>query len=152
MAFGYVTYKNFAPINSIVQDLTGSEGCGVYLYETEGRIKLATGASVIPYGLVAVGSSTPDGQYPGAPVAGSLEVVDQIGCAVQVRASDTGSISAGDLVLIDTADANGTFVSVANQAPATGDWIWGLALTDCEAGEQFILRFQPYIKQYTPAP
>ena len=149
MAFSYVTYKTFAPVNSITADLTGSEGCGVKIFTTEGRIKLATGTTDVPYALVQVGSTTPDGVYPGAPVAGSLEVVDQLGCAVQVKASTTGAINAGAFVLIDTSDANGTFVSIANQPAATGDWIWGLALTDCAASEQFIMRFQPYVKQYT---
>ena len=145
MAFGYVTYKTFAPVNTIFSDLTGSEGCGLKLYTVEGGVEVATAATDIPYALLAVGSATPDNTYPGQPVAGSLEVVDQLGCAVQVKASTTGAISAGEFVLIDSGDANGTFVSLANQAAATGDWVWGLALTSCQAGEQFIIRFQPFV-------
>jgi hypothetical protein len=143
MAFGYVTYKTFAPVNIIASNLTGSEGCGLKL-DGEGAVSLAVTQGSLPYAIVAVGASTPDGVYPGQPVAGSLEVIDQLGCAVQATASTTGAIAAGDFVLIDSSDANGTFVSAANQAPTTGDVVWGLALTDCAAGEQFILRFQPY--------
>ena len=152
MAFGYVTYKTFAPVNTIVQDLTGSEGCGVYLYTSggtaEATIKVATASTNVPYALIAVGSTTPDNTYPGQPVAGSLEVVDQLGCAVQVKASTTGAISAGEFVAIDNSDADGTFVTLGNQAPASNSWSWGLALTDCQAGEQFIIRFQPFIAKY----
>lgn len=144
MAFGYVTYKTFAPVNQIGGNLTNSEGCGLKL-DAEGTVSVATTVSDLAYAIVAVGcdSITP-GTYPSAPVAGSLEVIDQLGCAVQATASTTGAIAAGDFVLIDSSDADGTFVSAANQAPTTGDVVWGLALTDCAAGEQFILRFQPY--------
>lgn len=149
MAFGYVTYKTFAPVNTIFSDLTGSEGCGLKLYTVEGGVEVATASTDIPYALLAVGATTPDGTFPGQPVAGSLEVVDQIGCAVQVTASGAGSISAGEFVAIDNSAADGTFVSLSNQAFTTGSWAWGLALTSCNPGEQFILRFQPFIKQYT---
>jgi hypothetical protein len=30
-------------------------------------------------------------------------------------------------------------------AATTGDYIWGLALTDAQAGEQFLFRFQPSV-------
>lgn len=144
MAFGYVTYKNFAPVNTIASDLTGSEGCGLKL-DGEGAVSLAVTTGSVPYALVAVGASTPDNTYPGQPVAGSLEVIDQLGCAVQAQASDAGSISAGDYIQIDpAASVPGSFK--ANNAPATGSFVWGLALTDCAAGEQFILRFAPFIK------
>lgn len=141
MAFSYVTYKNFAPINQIDGNLTNSEGCGLTL-TAEGTVGVAALATDIPYGFVMVGcdSITP-GVYPSAPVAGSLEVVDQIGVAVQATASDTGPISAGQFVLIDAAaTVPGTFKAGSG---ATGNYLWGLALTDCQADEQFILRFNP---------
>jgi len=149
MAFGYVTYKNFAPVNLIASNLTNSEGCGLYL-DAEGLVALAEKTSDIPYAIVAVGTdSITPGTYPSAPVAGSLEVIDQLGVAVQVRASDGGSISAGDLIAIDeTASEKGSFKM---HSPADGDYIWGMALTGCAADEQFILRFAPYLV-VVPAP
>lgn len=144
MAFGYVTYKNFAPVNSIASNLTNSEGCGLRL-TAEGRVAVATTQAHIPYAIVAVGTdSITPGTYPSAPVAGSLEVIDQLGVAVQVRASDAGAIAAGDLIMIDAAaTVPGSFL--ANNAPTSTKYVWGMALTDCAADEQFILRFAPFI-------
>lgn len=142
MAFGYVTYKNFAPVNIIASDLTGSEGCGLKL-DGEGAVSLAVTQGSLPYAIVAVGAATVDGTYPGAPVAGSLEVIDQLGCAVQVQASDASNVTAGDLIQIDpAASVPGSFL--ADNTPTAGTYVWGIALTDCSAGEQFILRFAPY--------
>jgi len=147
MAFSYVTYKNFAPINSILTTFVDSEGCGVNLTAgVEGQVKIATSnnAALIPYGVVVVGAASIDGVYPGTPVAGSLEIVDMVGVAIQARASDAGAIAAGKLVQIDTgASVPGSFK--ANNSPTTGDYVWGLALTSCAADEQFIMRFLPYI-------
>jgi len=144
MAFGYVTYKTFAPVNQIGGNLTNSEGCGLKL-DAEGTVSLAVTTGSLPYAIVAVGTdSITPGTYPSAPVAGSLEVIDQLGCAVQALASDAGSISAGDYVQIDpAASVPGSFK--ANNAPTGGSFVWGIALTDCAADEQFILRFQPFI-------
>ena len=144
MSFAYTTYKTPNAINKIGQDLTGSEGCGVYLKD-QAYVDLATSTTDIPYGVVVVGAASVDGTYAGTVAQSSLELVDALGCVVQVKASTAGLIGAGEFVLIDTQDANGTFVSTGNQAPATGDWVWGLALTDCAANEQFVMRLQPYI-------
>lgn len=143
MAFGYVTYKNFAPVNSIASNLTNSEGCGLRL-SAEGRVALCTTQAHIPYAILAVGAdSITPGTYPSAPVAGSLEVIDQLGVAVQVRASDAGAIAAGDLIMIDATAADGSFL--ANNSPTSTKYVWGIALTACAAEEQFIMRFAPYI-------
>lgn len=142
MAFSYVTYKNFAPVNQIGSNLTNSEGCGLTL-TAEATVGIATAESDIPYGFVMVGcdSITP-GVYPSAPVAGSLEVVDQLGVAVQALASDAGPITAGSFVYIDSnATVPGSFKDAAGAG--AGEYIWGLALTSCQADEQFILRFNP---------
>ena len=144
MAFGYVTYKNFAPVNSIASNLTNSEGCGLRL-SAEGRVAVATTQAHIPYAILAVGAdSITPGTYPSAPVAGSLEVIDQLGVAVQVRASDAGAIAAGDLIMIDaSASVPGAFL--ADNTPDSTKYVWGMALTACAAEEQFIMRFAPYI-------
>ena len=78
--------------------------------------------------------------------------MDQLGCVVQVLISSNGNVSAGDFLLIDTVDGDGTFASVANQTPVEGDWLWGLALTDAGSSEQCLMRFQPQNVQYIPAP
>jgi hypothetical protein len=145
MAFGYVTYKNFAPVNLIASNLTNSEGCGLKL-DAEGTVSLAVTQGSVPYAIIAVGTdSITPGTYPSAPVAGSLEVIDQLGVAVQVRASDAGAISAGDYIQIDpAASVPGAFL--ADNTPTAGTFVWGMALTDCAADEQFILRFAPFIK------
>ena len=143
MAFGYVTYKNFAPVNEIASNLTNSEGCGLRI-TGPGRVALATTQAHVPYALVAVGTdSITPGTYPSAPVAGSLEVIDQLGVAVQVTNSAAGAIVAGDLIQIDPAAANGTFT--ADNTPTGGTYVWGMALTSCAASEQFILRFNPIV-------
>ena len=150
MAFGYVTYKNFAPVNLIGSNLTNSEGCGLSLAGA-GSVELAADETYAPYAIVAVGTdSITPGTYPSSPVAGSLEIIDQLGVAVQARASDAGGISAGDTVVIDgSASVTGAFKT--NGIPADGDYVWGIALTDCAADEQFILRFAPY-RAVVPAP
>jgi hypothetical protein len=142
MAFSYVTYKNFAPINQIDGNLTNSEGCGVVL-TAAGTVGIASLPTDLPYGFVMVGAdSITPGTYPSAPVAGSLEIVDQLGVAVQVLASDAGAITAGMYVYTDAAaSVPGSFKDASGAG--AGDYVWGLALTDCAAGEQFIMRFNP---------
>ena len=143
MALGATTYKTPNIINQIDEDLTAKEGCGVRLYAAN-RVRLATDATAIPYAVIVTGTdSVTPGTYPSAIGDASLEMVDQLGCVVQVLISSTGSVTANDFLLIDTTDADGTFVSAANQAPAAGEWVWGLALTDAGAGEQCLMRFQP---------
>ena len=146
MALGATTYKTPNIINLIGGDMTAKEGCGVYLYIANG-VDLATVAQAPPYGIIVTGTdSLTPGTYPSAIGDAALELVDQLGCVVQVLAANT--IVAGDALLIDNNDADGTFTSLANQAAAAGDWIWGLALTDAAAGEQCLMRFQPYAVQY----
>ena len=143
MALGATTYKTPNIINQIGSDFTAKEGCGVYLFAAN-TVKLATSPQAPPYGIIVTGTdSLTPGTYPSAIGDASLEMVDQLGCVVQVLISSTGSISASDLLLIDSTDADGTFTSASNQAPSAGDWIWGLALTDAGAGEQCLMRFQP---------
>ena len=102
-----------------------------------------------PYAVIVTGTdSVTPGTYPSAIGDASLEMVDQLGCVVQVLISSAGSVTGGEPLLIDSNDADGTFVSVANQAPAENDWIWGLALTDAGAGEQCLMRFQPAVQGY----
>ena len=143
MALGATTYKTPNIINLIDSDMTGKEGCGVRLYAAN-RVRLVTSTSELPYAVIVTGTdSLTPGTYPSAIGDASLEMVDQLGCVVQVLISSTGSISASDLLLIDSTDADGTFTSTSNQAPSAGDWVWGLALTDAGAGEQCLMRFQP---------
>ena len=143
MALGATTYKTPNIINLIDSDMTGKEGCGVRLYAAN-RVRLVTAANEVPYAVIVTGTdSVTPGTYPSAIGDASLELVDQLGCVVQVLISSTGSVTANDFLLIDTTDADGTFVSAANQAPAAGEWVWGLALTDAGAGEQCLMRFQP---------
>ena len=143
MALGATTYKTPNIINLIDSDMTGKEGCGVRLYAAN-RVRLVTAANELPYAVIVTGTdSVTPGTYPSAIGDASLEMVDQLGCVVQVLISSTGSVTANDFLLIDTTDADGTFVSAANQAPAAGEWVWGLALTDAGAGEQCLMRFQP---------
>ena len=143
MALGATTYKTPNIINQIDEDLTAKEGCGVRLYAAN-RVRLATDATAIPYGIIVTGTdSLTPGTYPSAIGDASLEMVDQLGCVVQVLISSNGVVAPGDFLLIDSSDADGTFVSTSNQAPAAGDWIWGLALTDAGSGEQCLMRFQP---------
>ena len=152
MALGATTYKTPNIINKISEDLTGREGCGVFLAGAN-TVQLATNASVLPYGIIVTGT---DGVTPGTYVSdigdASLELVDQLGCVVQVLISSVGSVDAGDLILIVRTEQDVTFVSVGNQAPVEGDWLWGLALTDAASSQQCLMRFQPQNVQYIPAP
>lgn len=143
MAFGYLPYKTPNPINLIGSDLSSFDGHGVYL-SAEGEITLATSKYEIPYAVIAVGcdSETP-GEYPSAPIAGSLEIVDSIGCVVQAQAG-LGGVVAGALVTIGPASH---FVLDSEVA---GEWVWGLALTSAPSGQQFLLRFQPAKTPYLP--
>jgi len=143
MALGATTYKTPNIINLIGSDMTGKEGCGVYLYSAN-RVDVAASTTVIPYGIIVTGTdSLTPGTYPSAIGDASLELVDQLGCVVQVLIGTNGNVTAGDFLLIDSVDADGTFASVTNQTPAEGDWLWGLALTDAASSEQCLMRFQP---------
>jgi hypothetical protein len=152
MALGATTYKTPNIINKIYQDLTSREGCGVELRDAN-TVELATTTNSVPYGIIVTGTdSLTPGTYPSAIVDAALELVDQLGCVVQVLISMYGDTYAGEFLLIDNTDADGTFVSTNNQPAQEGDWIWGYALTDAGPGEQCLMRFQPYIQQYVPAP
>ena len=147
MALGATTYKTPNIINLIGEDMTAKEGCGVYLYSAN-RVDIASSPQAPPYGIIVTGTdSLTPGTYPSAIGDASLELVDQLGCVVQVLISSSGSISATDFLLIDSTDADGTFTSTGTQAPAAADFVWGLALTDAGAGEQCLMRFQPYLVQ-----
>jgi hypothetical protein len=148
MALGATTYKTPNIINKISEDLTGREGCGVFLAAAN-TVQLATNASVLPYGIIVTGTdSLTPGTYPSAIGDASLEMVDQLGCVVQVLISSNGGVVAGDFLLIDAADADGTFTSISNVVLAEADWVWGLALTDANSSERCLMRFQPYLQQY----
>ena len=154
MALGATTYKTPNIINKISEDLTGREGCGVFLAAAN-TVQLAASTVVIPYGIIVTGtdSLTPGDYSPPSSIGdASLELVDQLGCVVQVLIGTTGNVTAGDALLIDSADGDGTFVSTANQSPVEGDWVWGLALTDAASGQQCLMRLQPVQVQYIPAP
>jgi hypothetical protein len=153
MALGATTYKTPNIINLIASDMTGKEGCGVTLtYGTPNEVAIAPDAPAFPYGIIVTGTdSLTPGTYPSAIGDASLELVDQLGCVVQVLISSAGSVAAGEALLIDSADADGTFVSVNNQALQQDEWLWGLALTDAGSGEQCLMRFQPdYIWYVAP--
>ena len=142
MALGATTYKTPNIINKIGRDLTNREGCGVALTAAN-EVDLATDTSVLPYGIIVTGTdSLTPGSYPSAIGDASLELVDQLGCVVQVLAANT--ISAGDLLSIDNNDQDGSFSLIT---PVAGDWVWGIALTDAGYGEQCLMRFQPYLVQ-----
>ena len=143
MALGYTTYKTPNAIFTINEDLSGKEGCGVYLYD-QGYVRIATSSSDIPYGIITVGGPSEDGvTYPGLIGGSSVEFVDMLGCTVQVQVSGNAGIAAGEFVLIDSVAADGTFTGIFSQSPASGDWIWGLALTNAGPSEQCLIRFQP---------
>ena len=147
MALGATTYKTPNIINQIGSDFTAKEGCGVYLVLAN-LVDIATSTQAPPYGIIVTGTdSLTPGTYPSAIGDASLELVDQLGCVVQVLISSTGGIVAGDFLLIDSNDADGTFTSIGNQAAAALDFVWGLALTDADQGEQCLMRFQPYLQQ-----
>lgn len=158
MALGYTPYKTPNAIYTIREDLTGSEGRGVILWDNtgggsmQGGVRLAYDATVVPYGIVTVGGPSADGTYPGLIGGSSVEFVDQLGCVVQVTVSPNAPVVAGEFVLIDSAEANGTFTGSNSQAPNAGDWVWGYALTDAQPGEQCVMRFQPIPIQYIAPP
>ena len=137
MALGYTTYKTPNPINLVNSDLTDSEGCGVILSAT-GEVELASAKTQIPYGVVVVGANSEDGTGTGPVAASALEIVDAIGCVVQATAG-TGGVSVAGFVSIDAAD--GRFVAAST---TIGDYNWGLALQTAAAGEQFLMRLQPF--------
>ena len=148
MALGYTTYKTPNAINLIGSDLTGKEGCGVTLPPGEqGKVVLASTPNDTPYGVVVVGGESVDGTYPG-PIGGSaIEFVDMLGCTVQVTNSYTKAIIVGEMLLIDNA-GDGTFAGTNGQNPVTGNWLWGMALTNAAEGEQCLMRFQPQYVWY----
>lgn len=139
MALGPLTYKTPNQITNITADLSGSEGCGVTL-TAQGTIGLSTVQTEIPYGVVVVGAASVDGTYTGQVAAGALEIVDAYGAVVQVLAG-SGAITVGTLLQVD-----GSAAFIASTA-AVGEYIWGYALTAAPAGGQFLMRFQPYIRQ-----
>ena len=148
MALGATTYKTPNIINQIDSDMTAKEGCGLRLYAAN-RVRLATNPSEFPYGIIVTGTdSVTPGTYPSAIGDAALELVDQLGCVVQVLASSQFAIAAGDAIIIDSTDADGTFTNASDQPAGAGDWIWGFALTDAAASEQFLMRFQPVQAQY----
>jgi hypothetical protein len=147
MALGATTYKTPNIINKIGSDMTAKEGCGVYLAAAN-TVDIATNPTTVPYGIIVTGTdSLTPGTYPSAIGDASLELVDQLGCVVQVLMSSAGNTTAGDWLLIDSSDADGTFNSTGNQGTNAGDVVWGVALTDASAGEQCLMRFQPYLVQ-----
>jgi hypothetical protein len=107
----------------------------------------------VPYGVVVVGSASVDGLYwastnsttkaQGVVAQSALEIVDALGCVVQASASATGAIAAGDYIQVDAATADGRFK--ADNTPTSTTFVWGMALTDCAASGQFVLRFAPFI-------
>lgn len=158
MALGCTTYKTPNAIYTIKEDLTGAEGRGVILWDNtgsgsvQGGVRLAADAAAVPYGIVSVGGPSADDTYPGLIGGSSVEFVDQLGCVVQVAISPNAAVAAGEMLLIDTAEGNGTFTGWNSQALNAGDWVWGYALTDAQAGEQCVMRFQPIPIQYIAPP
>ena len=146
MALGATTYKTPNPIFSINSDLTDKEGCGVYL-DGANTLTVAAFPADVPYGVVVAGcNSLDDGSKV---VAGSaLELVDQLGCVVQVTISSEDVVSAGQFLYIDPSVQDGTFTHVYAPNLSVGEWVWGLALTDASPNEQCLMRFQPYQIQY----
>jgi hypothetical protein len=154
MALGATTYKTPNIINLIDSDMTAKEGCGVALpYNVPNQVNLATTAADFPYGIIVTGTdSVTPGTYPSAIGDASLELVDQLGCVVQVLISSNGPVVAGDSLVIDAGDGDGTFTSYSNITVVVGDWVWGVALTAADSSEQCLMRFQPAQVQYLPAP
>jgi len=152
MALGTLSYKTPNAINKIAQDLSGSEGCALKL-SAQGVVSLAVTQASLPYGVVVVGCSSVDGLFwastnnttkaQGVIAQSSLELVDALGCVVQATASSTAAIVAGDFIQVDAATADGAFK--ADNTPTSTTYVWGVALTDCAASGQFVLRFAPYI-------
>ena len=153
MALGHTTYKTPNAIFTIGSDLTGKEGCGVFLH-SQGQVRVATANSDFPYGIVTVGGPSEDGvTYPGLIGGSSVEFVDMLGCVVQVQISSAVSVTATDALVIDPVDADGTFTSASQITAIEGDWFWGIALTNAGAGEQCLMRFQPnYVWYIAPPP
>ena len=148
MALGATTYKTPNIINQIGSDMTSREGCGVFL-DGANTVVLATNRQVVPYGIVVTGTdSLTPGDYPSAIGDAALELVDQLGCVVQVLISASSSVSAGQWLAIDPYDADGSFMGENPLAMTPEDWVWGYALTEAGAGEQCLMRFQPYVIQY----
>jgi hypothetical protein len=154
MALGATTYKTPNIINLIGSDLTSKEGCGVTIpYGTPNQVNVATAASDFPYGVVVTGTdSLTPGTYPSAIGDAALELVDQLGCVVQVLISANGGVVAGDALVIDNSDGDGTFTTYQNQVIAEGNWVWGFALTDADSSQQCLMRFQPVQVQYIAPP
>jgi hypothetical protein len=152
MALGNLTYKTPNAINKIAQDLSGSEGCALKL-DAQGVVSLAVTQGSVPYGTVVVGCASVDGTYwastnsttkaQGVVAQSALEIVDALGCVVQVSASATAAVAAGDYIQVDAATADGAFK--ADNTPTSTTFVWGIALTDCAASGQFLLRFAPFI-------
>jgi hypothetical protein len=152
MALGNLTYKTPNAINKIAQDLSGSEGCALKL-DAQGVVSLAVTQGSVPYGVVVVGCASVDGTYwastnsttkaQGVIAQSALELVDALGCVVQVSASATAAVAAGDYIQVDATTADGRFKT--DNTPTAGTFVWGLALTDCAASGQFVLRFAPFI-------
>ena len=148
MALGYTTYKTPNAIFTIGSDLTGKEGCGVTLYD-QGFVKVADAMTDTPYAIVTVGGPPEDGgPGPGLIGGSSVEFVDMLGCTVQVQISPNAAVVAGEFLLIDSAELDGTFTGTNAQPPAQNEWLWGLALTNAGAGEQCLMRFQPQYVWY----
>lgn len=149
MALGPTTYKTTNIINQIGSDLTAKEGCGlVQPLGQPNTVNLATASTDVPYGVVVTGTdSLTPGTYPSPIGDAALELVDQLGCCVQVLISSDGNVTAGEFLLISNQDGDGTFAGVLTVSPVAGDWLWGLALTDAASGEQCLMRFQPMLVQ-----
>lgn len=142
MALGPLTYKTPAQITSIAADLSGSEGCGLTLTTaTQGRVEIANAASDLPYGIVVVGADSVAGGA-GPIAAGALEIVDALGCVVQAKAG-AGAITVN---LPLTVNSSGAFITSAGNV-AVGEYYWGYAVTAAPAGGQFLMRFQPFLRQ-----
>ena len=153
MALGATTYKTPNIIDKIGSNMTAREGCGVYLGAADNyvpnTVSIAEFTSHVPYAIIVTGTdSLTPGSYPSAIGDASLELVDQLGCVVQVLNSGSHIIAAGDFLTIDPAYGDGTFISISQYTPIVGDWVWGYALTDAAEGQQCLMRFQPVQVQY----
>lgn len=147
MALGPTTYKTTNIINSIGSNLTAREGCGLVL-SAANAVDLATNTTQVPYGILVTGTdSLTPGTYPSPIGDAALELVDQLGCCVQVLISSDGNVTAGEFVMISANDGDGTFVGNNTVPAVAGDWVWGIALTDAASGEQCLMRFQPLLVQ-----
>lgn len=147
MALGPTTYKTTNIINSIGSNLTAREGCGLVL-SAANAVDLATNTTQVPYGILVTGTdSLTPGTYPSPIGDAALELVDQLGCCVQVLISSDGNVTAGEFVMISANDGDGTFVGNNTVPAVAGDWVWGFALTDAASGEQCLMRFQPLLVQ-----